>query len=634
MMLPRAAEAVNARLTACAPGGEHQWGALCWPVDHAGRRRPRRAGGTPLKPLDQASPPCLLDPDPTVAGGAHRCGRHARGLALEIFESTAEGLIVTDRNGAILQANPAFCAATGYTREELIGQNPRIMKSDRHDADFYRAMWHDLTTTGHWQGEVWDRRKNDEVYPKWLTVDALRNVDGEVTHYLGISSDITRVKQTEAELERRAHYDELTGLPNRILFRDRLQQATAQAQRQNNMAALLFLDLDGFKAVNTSLGHRAGDALLTKVAERLTASVRVSDTVARFGGDEFAVVLPALSDSSAAALVARKIRDAFQSPFVIDGEEASVTTSIGIALFPQDGAGVDELLKNADTAMYHAKELGRNGHRFFSGALHAKALLRLELEADLKRAIENEEFLLHYQPKIDLRSGNITGVEALVRWQHPTQGLVPPARFIPIAEQTKLILPLGEWVLRTALKQQSAWLAAGYSLRMAVNLAAPQFEQADLANRIARALIDSFAQPDNLELELTESTAMANPDATTSTLLELKSIGVHVSIDDFGTGYSSLGYLKRFPIDALKIDRSFVRDLSTDPDDQTIARAIIGLARALGHTVIAEGVETKEQLRFLMQEGCDEVQGYLLSRPVTADALEKLLRQNRRMLPV
>jgi diguanylate cyclase (GGDEF)-like protein/PAS domain S-box-containing protein len=598
------------------------------------RGAPCREGGRPLKPLDEASTRCLLEPDPNVADGAHRCGRHARGLALQIFESTAEGIIVTDRTGAIVQANPAFCAMTGYTREELLGQNPRIMKSDRHDAEFYRAMWLDLTTTGHWRGEVWDRRKNGEVYPKWMSIDVLRNADGEVTHYVGVSSDISRVKRTEAELERQAHYDELTGLPNRILFRDRLQQAMAHAQRQAAMAALLFLDLDGFKDVNNSFGHRAGDTLLAKVAERLVACVRASDTVGRFGGDEFAIVLPGLVDSSAAALVARKIRDAFQSPFMIDHQEAAVTTSIGIALYPQDGNVVDELLKSADTAMYHAKELGKNGHRFFSGALHAKALLRLELEADLKRAIEREEFLLHYQPKVDLRSGAITGVEALVRWQHPTQGLVPPARFIPIAEQTKLILPLGEWVLRTALKQQCAWLAAGYPLRMAVNLAAPQFEQADLANRIARALIDSVAQPDHLELELTESTAMANPDATTSVLLELKSIGVHVSIDDFGTGYSSLGYLKRFPIDALKIDRSFVRDLSSDPDDQTIARAIIGLSRSLGHTVIAEGVETKEQLRFLMQEGCDEVQGYLLSRPVAADALEKLLRQNRRMLPV
>ena len=464
-------------------------------------------------------------------------------------------------------------------------------------------------------GEVWDRRKNGDVYPKWLSIDAMRDADGRVTHYVGVSSDISRFKQSERDLERLAHYDALTGLPNRILFRDRLQQAIAMAQRQGTTAALLFLDLDGFKGINTTYGHRTGDALLAALAERLGACVRGSDTVARFGGDEFAVVLPSLTDSSAAAVVARKIRDGLTTPFVADGHQIAVTTSIGIALFPQDGDDIDDSLEYADTAMYQAKEQGRNGYRFFSAAMHTKALQRLDLEADSGRAVERQELLLHYQPRVDLRSGAITGVEALVRWKHPTRGLVPPSRFIPVAEQTRLILPLGDWVLRTALEQQRAWTTAGFPLRMGVNLAAPQFEQADLANRIAGALIETSVQPDHLELELTESTAMANPDATTSALHELKAIGVHVSIDDFGTGYSSLGYLKRFPIDALKIDRSFVRDLCADPDDQAITRAIIGLARSLGRTVIAEGIETREQLRFLTAEGCDEGQGYLLGSP-------------------
>ncbi|HEY3352926.1 MAG TPA: EAL domain-containing protein, partial [Polyangia bacterium] len=562
----------------------------------------------------------------------HRCALTVEVMA-RVFADAADGIVITDRDAGIVDVNAAFCATTGFGREELIGQNPRLMKSDRHDAGFYARMWQQLAATRHWQGEVWDRRKNGEVYPKWLTISALADEAGRVLHYVGISSDISAVKRSEEDLERLAHYDALTGLPNRILFRDRLQQALNQAERAGSMVALLFLDLDGFKAVNNKLGHRAGDLLLTRVGARLGVCLRASDTVARLGGDEFTIVLPDVTDSDAAAVVGRKILDSFTNPFQLEEHEVSVSTSVGIALYPQDGHEVDELLKSADAAMYNAKEAGRNAYRFFSGELHKKALQHLAIETELRRALERNEFVLHYQPRIDLRSGRITGVEALVRWLHPRDGMIPPGRFIPVAEQSRLIARLDDWVMRAACRQQRAWQDAGLELRMAVNLSAPQFETKDLPARVAQLLIDTGVDPHTFELELTEGTAMENPDGAVATLLELKSIGVHSSIDDFGTGYSSLSYLKRFPIDALKIDRSFVRDLASDPDDAAIATAVIQIGHSLGLQVIAEGVETREQLAFLKDAGCDEIQGFLASRPVPPEQIAGYLAAGRRLLP-
>jgi diguanylate cyclase (GGDEF)-like protein/PAS domain S-box-containing protein len=551
-----------------------------------------------------------------------------------IFESAADGIVVTDPNGTIVDASAAFCATSGYARAELVGQNPRLMKSDRHDAGFYRRMWQRLLETGTWQGEVWDRRKNGEVYPKWLTISALRDGDGRVTHYVGISSDITGAKRSEQELERLAHYDALTGLPNRILFRDRLQQALNQAERGGAMVAVLFLDLDGFKAVNTDLGHRSGDLLLAAVGRRLASCIRASDTIARHGGDEFVIVLPDVVDPDTAGVVARKILDSFAQPFELEEHEVRVSTSVGIALYPQDAREIDELVKDADEAMYQAKELGRGTSRFFSGETQKKAQQRLALEAELRRAIERNELVLHYQPRIDLRTGAIVGVEALVRWMHPREGMIPPGRFIPIAEQSRLIARIDDWVLRAACRQQRAWQDDGLpEIRMAVNLSASQFETKDLPARVARLLIDTGVPPRTFELELTESTAMDNPDGAVGTLLELKSIGVHASIDDFGTGYSSLAYLKRFPIDALKIDRSFVRDLGSDPDDAAIATAVIRVGHSLGLQVIAEGVETREQLGFLRDNDCDEIQGFLASRPVPPETIAGYLAGARKLLP-
>jgi diguanylate cyclase (GGDEF)-like protein/PAS domain S-box-containing protein len=547
---------------------------------------------------------------------------------------TADGIVVTDAEGVIIDANPAFCETTGYSRDELLGENPRLMKSNRHDAEFYRRMWTEIGERGRWQGEVWDRRKNGDVYPKWLTITALRDAEGVPVHYVGISSDISVVKRGEAELERRAHYDALTELPNRVLFRDRLQVALRTAERTGTMVALLFLDLDGFKRVNTTLGHRAGDLLLAAVASRLPGCLRASDTVARLGGDEFTVVLTDVEDSDVAAIVARKLLDSFDEPFALDGHQVTVSTSIGIALYPQDGREIDELLKAADTAMYHAKDLGRHTYHFFSGELHRRAQQRLAVETELRRALEKSELLLHYQPQIELATGRIVGVEALVRWQHPRDGMIPPARFIPVAEQSRLIARLDEWVLRAACRQQRAWQDAGLpEIRMAVNLSAPQFETRDLAARVARLCIEMGVDPRTLELELTESTAMGNPDRAVATLLELRAIGVRASIDDFGTGYSSLAYLKRFPITALKIDRSFVRDVGDDPDGAAIATAIIRVGHSLGLKVIAEGVETRAQLRFIQANGCDEMQGYLASRPVPAEAIGQMLGDGRRLLP-
>ena len=580
----------------------------------------REDDGPPTDP--QPKPPMGepgdgVDSDPCEAARIDE--RQRLGLAAQIFAHTSDGIVVTNLDGRIVDVNPAFSKITGYAREEVLGRNPRMMKSGRHDASYYGDMWRSLVTVGAWQGEVWDRRKSGEVYPKWLSINSIRDPNGSVTHYVGIFSDISCAKRSEEQVERTAHFDGITGLPNRLLFRERLRQAVARANLHESHLGVLFLDIDDFQRINDGLGHRTGDDLLTSVGGRVLALLRETDTVARLSEDEFGVVLPEVEDAASVAIVARKILDAFRDPFRLGDQDVFATASVGVALFPDDAGDVESLLRDADTAMYHAKQAGRNTYQFFSTEMHARASRHMTLECDLRQAIEREQFVLHYQPRIDVRTGAVCGFEALVRWQHPRLGLVAPARFIPLAEQTRLIVPVGDWVLRTACAQARAWVDLGLPpVPVAVNLSAHQFDRKGLARRIGDLLKQFGVLPGQLEIELTESIAMGDPESTIETLHDLRAMGVRAAIDDFGTGYSSLSYLKRLPIDALKIDRSFVRDLVVDPDDANIAKAIIGLAHNLRLRVIAEGVETEAQLEVLTEHGCDEVQGYLTGRPMEA----------------
>ena len=677
----------------------------------------------------------------------------ALSVAAVAFE-THEAIVITDHHSRILRVNRSFSDITGYTADEVIGRTPALLSSGLQDQAFYTEMWATLNTLGRWSGELFDRRKNGEVFPKHLTITAVFDESGEVMYYVGAFSDITvrqqvdkalhdakekfqslvesssdwiwevdvngiysyaspkvkdllgyepneiigktpfdlmppeeklRVgrifedairekkplsgiencnlhkdghlvvletngvpvfdkagalcgyrgvdrditdrKRYESEIERQANYDELTGLANRNLFQDRLSQALAYSRRHESGLALLFIDLDNFKHINDSLGHDSGDLLLTQAATRLSGSVREGDTVTRQGGDEFVLIL---SEESDVQTVTKRILKAMSEPFDINGRELRITCSIGIACYPKDGEDQKTLLKNADAAMYRAKELGRNNAQYYETGMNARAMERLELENGLYQALARNEFMLHYQPQVDLRTGEIVGMEALVRWLHPVRGLVSPAVFIPVAEASGLIVSLGEWVLRTACAQNKAWQLAGLKpISVAVNLSARQFRQSDLVEKVADILRETELDSSYLELELTESLVMQDVEKTIATLSRLKAMGIKLSIDDFGTGYSSLSYLKRFPIDTLKIDQSFVRDITTDPDDAAIAKSIISMAHDMQLRVIAEGVETEAQKSFLSLRRCDEMQGYFFSRPVPAVEFEKLLREGR-----
>lgn len=542
-----------------------------------------------------------------------------------VFESTRDGVMITDLDGHILTVNRAFTEITGYTEAEVIDRNPNLLRSGRHDRAFFRSLWSDLLETGHWRGEIWNRRKSGEVYPEWLTLNTVRTPQGKATHYVGVFTDISQLKQSEARLERLAHYDPLTELPNRLLVRSRLDHALEQAQRQGNLVGVLFVDLDRFKMVNDSLGHPAGDELLVAVAQRMRARLRGMDTVARLGGDEFLVVLENLTHAEDAAGVAQALILTLEQSFVLSsGKEVYIGASIGISLFPSDGTNAAELIRNADTALYQAKDQGRRTYWFYTEALTRAAHERLELEHRLHRALEQNEFILHYQPLIDLASGLIIGAEALVRWQPPGEALITPDHFITVMEETGLIISLGEWVLRTACMQVRAWMDAGLgSFMIAVNLATRQFRHRDIVGQVVAALAETGLPPECLELEITESGIMEQGERSEIILQALKETGVRLAIDDFGTGYSSLAYLKRFPINKLKIDRSFVRDIPMDRNDMEIAATIIAMARNLHLEVLAEGVETPAQRDFLRTQGCDSYQGYLYSPPMPGDAFAK-----------
>ncbi len=537
-------------------------------------------------------------------------------LAAAVFQHGNEGVVVTDADVGIVGVNAAFTRITGYCEEEVLGKNPRLLQSGRHHHEFYATLWATLQVNGHWQGEIWNRRKNGEVYPELLSISVVCDSRGKVVNYLGVFTDISGIKNIQEQLDTLAHHDPLTNLPNRQLFQELLQLSMQRASRERDQMALLFMDLDRFKNINDSLGHAVGDHLLVQVALRIKKVLRDIDLVARIGGDEFNIILDHLSDVQEAAVVAERLIAAISEPFEIDGNTFYIGVSLGIALYPGDGEDTQTLQSNADAALYQAKNEGRGTYRFFANELAETIKERMALETLLRQALDSQQLELHYQPQVSLSDGHIIGVEALARWNNPRFGTISPARFIPLAEETGLIVALGEWALITACRQMRKWLDAGATLHyVAVNVSAVQLTRGDLIASVRAALAESGIEPGQLELEITESFVMADPEAAIGLLTELKELGVRIAIDDFGTGYSSLAYLKRLPLHLLKVDQSFVRDMLDDPNDEAIVRAVIALGHSLGLNIMAEGVETAAHAECLIALGCDAAQGWHYGRP-------------------
>lgn len=559
--------------------------------------------------------------------------RKSRGLQLaaNVFTHSNECITITDPAGNIIDVNPAFNRVTGYSRGEVIGRNPRILASGRHDSEFYAAMWRMLTETGRWQGEIWNRRKNGEIYPEWLSIVSVKDESGVIVNHIGSFFDISERKQSEAEINNLAFYDPLTQLPNRRLLLDRLRHSVAAAARHSAHGAVLFIDLDNFKAINDTQGHAVGDTLLCEVARRLRAAVRGIDTVARLGGDEFVVMLENLGEAAADAVaqagaVGDKILAQLNQPYQLAGGSFRSSSSIGVTLFRGGDVTVDDLLKRADMAMYEAKTAGRNTLRFFDPAMQWALEERISLEGDLREALAQGQFALHYQIQVDAANQPI-GAEALLRWTHPRRGAVTPGKFIPLAEDTGLIQPLGNWVLDAACARIKAWDSdpVGRRLQLAINVSAHQFRQADFVDQVKAALARSDAPAGRLKLELTESAVLQDVDDTIAKMNALRDAGVRFSMDDFGTGYSSLAYLTQLPLDQLKIDRSFVSTIETNRANAVIVQTIINMGSTLGMQVIAEGVETEAQCAFLEHSGCRAYQGFLFSEPLPLDQFEALL---------
>lgn len=548
-------------------------------------------------------------------------------LSSQVLNSMNEAVVVASLDYRIRSVNPAFSAITGYSERQISDKYLIHLAYSRQQRDLFNSIELQLLRHKHWAGEIWIRNKARKAILVWLEINQVIDVKGETSHFVAVFTDITERKKAEEDLRFLASFDTLTGLPNRTLFQDRLNHAISQAHRSNNIVALLFLDLDRFKHINDSMGHHIGDLLLKAVAHRLQNAVREGDTVARLGGDEFTIILEGVAKTKAATLISEKVLKAFQAPFLLDDKSLTISTSIGISLYPNDAEDVDSLIKFADTAMYHAKALGRNNFQFYTNKLNEMATRHVQLEAGLKQAISRNELSLVYQPKFCLRKGSLTGLEALLRWHHAELGPISPAEFIPLAEETGIINQIGHWVINHACQQLAEWSELGFGdISMAVNLSARQLK-ADIISTIEVALAVSGLPAKALELELTESMIMGNPQESVNILSKLKALGLTIAVDDFGTGYSSLSYLKRFPIDTLKIDREFVRDITNDPDDAAITSAIIALAHSLELNVVAEGVETQEQLNFLALQGCDQVQGFLLSKPLSAEDCLALLQQ-------
>ncbi|WP_127471352.1 putative bifunctional diguanylate cyclase/phosphodiesterase [Thiomicrorhabdus aquaedulcis] len=593
----------------------HAHGGIIW-VQDRGDVVERDAAGQPLRMMGS-----LLDVT------AQKQTEVDLRIAAAAFE-TQEGMCITDLNQRILRVNNAFTQVTGFSFQEVLGRNPSILHSGRHSDAFYQAMWATINRTGGWQGEVWNRRKNGEVYPEWLTITAVKNTQNEVTHYVASMSDITQRKDAEEAIKNLAYYDPLTHLPNRRLLQDRLQQAVSKMARDPRLGALMFIDLDNFKTLNDTLGHDVGDQLLQQVAGRLSSCVREVDTVARLGGDEFVVMLCELDTAHSVAAfyaenIAEKVLKALNQPYRLMGHNYLSTPSIGVTMFSDHKMSVDELLKRADLAMYQAKAMGRNAIRFYDPKMQAEVSYKANLELDLRQAIQSEQFALYYQKQVD-QHGVMQGVEALIRWTHPVKGAISPAEFIPLAEETGLIIEIGDWVIRTACQQLALWAMhpATMALTLSVNVSARQFLQANFVSSTLLNLINSGAPGKQLKLELTESMLLTKIDLVVEKMSELKHHGIGFSLDDFGTGYSSLSYLKKLPLDQLKIDQSFVRDIIEDVNDAAIAQAVIALAESLGLAVIAEGVETEAQKLALLKMGCRYYQGYFFGRPVPIDQLD------------
>ncbi|MBF0152787.1 MAG: EAL domain-containing protein [Magnetococcales bacterium] len=551
-------------------------------------------------------------------------------ITAKVFETAIEAMVVTDPEDVIQSVNPAFATITGYTPEEAIGRRPDILRSDHHGPGFYEEIRRTLAEKGSWEGEIWNRRKNGEAFPKRLSITAILDRHGRVSHYVRVFSDLTDIKRSQEELRYRAQHDALTDLPNRTLFTDRLQLALLQANQANKKVVLVKLDLDMFKNVNESLGYPCGDWLLQEVAKRLQSDLRSVDTLSRLGSDEFGIILHDMEESQETLAMVRKLVDTLSiRPFLYGDHELFVTASLGIALYPTDAADATTLIQNAGMALNRAKKGGRAHYQFYTTTMGEEASRRLQLETHLHRALEKNEFVLHYQPKLDLRSGVIVGAESLVRWSRPETGLAAPGTFIPLAEETGIIVPLGDWILESACRAGRIWLDRGYPLmRVAVNLSARQFWHPDLISKVRRTLEKTNLPATLLELEITESMMMGHVTQAIEAMRTLVDMGIHISVDDFGTGYSSLSYLRKFPIHTLKIDQSFVQEIAKNSGNATIVSAIISMSKKLNLRVVAEGVETAEQELFLREQGCDEIQGYLFSEPVSEDLFLDLLKNH------
>jgi diguanylate cyclase (GGDEF)-like protein/PAS domain S-box-containing protein len=543
-------------------------------------------------------------------------------LAANIINGTHEGILVTDHQGIIQAVNPAFSIITGYDANEAVGRGANLLKSDHHDEAFYRELWQAVATTGHWEGEIWNRRKNGEVYPEWLNISTLPAQGTTPARHVAIFHDITENHKSAERIRHLAFHDVLTGLPNRTLFQDRLEHALERAKREGNRLAVMFMDLDGFKAVNDSLGHDIGDLLLQEVATRMRLRLRRgADTVARLGGDEFVVLMENLKDPEHCAFQAECILEDILKPMEIRDHNVQVGASMGMAFYPEDGNEALHLMKCADAAMYSAKASGKGTYRFFQPEMLASISTRLSLETELRQAIVQRQLVLHYQPKVCMSDQRLTGVEALVRWPHPTRGMIMPGDFIPIAEETGLIVPLGNWVLEEACRQAAAWIADGLQITIAINISARQITKGRLPESVTALLAQYRIPATALQIEITESAFMADPDAAIAVLDQLRSIGLSIAVDDFGTGYSSLARLSGMPIDMVKIDRSFVLNAEHSHKDVQVVRTVIALAEALGLDVVAEGVESVGQATLLKDSGCDICQGYYFAHPQAAEQL-------------